>query len=393
MVALIYALVEAGFRNTRYVSPLKLLFNVRLGCQSEVAQLYTVWLVSIPARRAGAHKITTYVTYTTQTLEESPKGIRYREARPAGKMVTTVERRRQQNRLAQRRYRQRRRQIATDPIFQTTSNAAGSVLMPTPLLVEIPEIPETPEQSPPWSAFAPATVDSTKSFCELVADSANLLLGGLGTINMDDVEVPSSFVASRRTGSPPTLTEVVEVLSKSRVYTRASSSSIDTHSTDPASQGNNRNADTDKCRRGWVAPLHMAAGKGQDKIIRTLLQHNADCNLRDGDGLTPLLHAVIGNYPETVTLLLSHGARIELVDRQNRSALHWATAQKQEAVLRILLEHCGERPPTMDKYDDNGMTPLHIAVDGDFEAGVQLLLQFGASVHCQVRQCAIDDVA
>lgn len=135
----------------------------------------------------------------------------------------------------------------------------------------------------------------------------------------------------------------------------------------------------------------MAARKGRDKIVRTLLQHNADCNLRDGDGLTPLLHAVIGGYPETVTLLLSHGARIELVDDQSRTALHWAAAQKQGAALRSLLENSGDKSPIIDKYDDSGMTPLHIAVDGDFEAGVQLLLQFGASVHCQVRQCAIDD--
>ncbi|KAI0860059.1 ankyrin repeat-containing domain protein [Xylaria cubensis] len=298
-------------------------------------------------------------------------------------MATTIERRRQQNRLAQRRYRQRRRQTTTNTILQTSFNVTSSIFIPTPLSAEAAR---ASEQSSPWSTYAPATIDSTKSFCELVADSANILLGGLGTINMDDVELPKSFVADRRTrssGAPPTLDEVVDVVSKSRVYSRASSFGIDANKTD--SFGTGGDADANTLRKGWVTPLHMAARKGRDNIVRTLLQHNADCNQRDGNGLTPLLHAVIGGCRETVTLLLSHGARVELVDRQSRSALHWAAAQKQEAVLRVLLQNGGDRPSAMNKCDDSGMTPLHIAVDSDFEAGVQLLLQFGASVSGQVR--------
>ncbi|KAI0444118.1 hypothetical protein F4803DRAFT_279988 [Xylaria telfairii] len=183
-----------------------------------------------------------------------------------------MERRREQNRLAQRRYRQRRRQIVNNAIFQIPSNDIGVALIPGPPPIEDPK---TPEQRRSWSTYAPATVDPTKSFCELVADSANLLLGGLSTINMDDVELPSSLIAGRRTGSSgpsgpsgpsPTPAEVVEMLSKSKVYTRTPPSRINAYSKNPASQENNRNADTDKAHKGWVAPLHMAAREGRDKI-------------------------------------------------------------------------------------------------------------------------------
>lgn len=297
-------------------------------------------------------------------------------------------------------------------VFPAPSNSATrssvSVSLPTPpppppapptpdcAAVALPEQPpsEPSEPSTYTSSYASPAVGTSKSFCDLIADGANLLLDGLGTIDMDDVELPSAFFAAHQPGSShpsPTHAEVIEALSRSRVYTRAPSLGIPVDSVDPANsvtQGENGNSadaetSTEKRRRdkGWVTPLHMAARKGQDKIVRTLLQHNADCNLRDGDGLTPLLRAVVAGHCEIVSLLLSHGACIDLVDQQSRSALHWATVQKQEAVLRVLLEHGGGGSPLVNNYDDDGMTSLHIAVDHGFDAGVQLLLQFGASVH------------
>ncbi len=250
-------------------------------------------------------------------------------------------------------------------------------------------------QPPPaLPVYPPATVDSTKTFCALIADGANLLLDGLGDIDMSDVELPASFFAARHPSSSrpsPTPGEVVEALSKSIVYTRPpiptpSSSAV---SEQGAPTGSLRadaergsSVDSERGRRSWVAPLHMAARKGQDNIVRTLLQYNADCNQEDGDGLTPLLHATMGGYSEIVGMLLSRGARIDLVDGRNRSALHWATIQQQEAVLRLLLENGGDKPTVLNQHDSSGMTPLHIAVSDGFEAGVHLLLQVGASVNC-----------
>ncbi|TVY81914.1 Ankyrin repeat and protein kinase domain-containing protein [Lachnellula suecica] len=140
---------------------------------------------------------------------------------------------------------------------------------------------------------------------------------------------------------------------------------------------------------GWLSPLHIAAQKGHNGIARVLLQHNTDCNERDSDGLTPLVHAAVGGYEEVVDLLLSRSARICTLDNQGRSVLHWAVVHRREDVLRILLNHCttntGERR-MLDGYDNEGKTPLHMAIDTGFEAGVQILLDFGANVHFRARK-------
>ncbi|EAT76540.1 hypothetical protein SNOG_15961 [Parastagonospora nodorum SN15] len=50
----------------------------------------------------------------------------------------------------------------------------------------------------------------------------------------------------------------------------------------------------------WLSPLHMASLKGQTRITRILLEHNADCNEQDSDGHTPLMHAVMSGSEEMI---------------------------------------------------------------------------------------------
>ena len=131
---------------------------------------------------------------------------------------------------------------------------------------------------------------------------------------------------------------------------------------------------------GWLSPLHIAAQKGHNRIARILLQHIIDCNEKDSDGLTPIMHAIIGGHEDVVRSLLSYGARLGDVDGLQRpSALHYAVLHRRETLLRVLLNHCVDERALIDSYDDFGRTPLHIAIDTDFETGVLLLLQFGAN--------------
>lgn len=138
---------------------------------------------------------------------------------------------------------------------------------------------------------------------------------------------------------------------------------------------------------GWQNPLHMAAAKGDDRIVRILLQHNIDCNEKDGDGLTPLIHATIGGYDDVVRSLLLHGATISTDDSQHcQSALHWAIVHRRESVLKILLDWCVTQQTAIDIYDEAGRTPLHTAVDTGYAVGVQLLLQLGANARYRTRK-------
>ncbi|OGM43542.1 hypothetical protein ABOM_008046 [Aspergillus bombycis] len=131
----------------------------------------------------------------------------------------------------------------------------------------------------------------------------------------------------------------------------------------------------------WKSPLHVAAQEGYGGIVQLLLEHNADCNEKDSDGLTPLAHAIRGDHEAAVRLLLSHGARLDYTDGPGCSVFHCAVIHRREALLRLFANHCAANLALLDALDVEGMTPLHRAVVTNFEAGVRILLHHGASVH------------
>lgn len=142
---------------------------------------------------------------------------------------------------------------------------------------------------------------------------------------------------------------------------------------------------------GWLSTLHIAAQKGHNRIVRVLMQHQVNCNVKDSDGRTPLMHAVIEDHEAVVVSLLAYGARVGERDCVWRSALHWAVWHRRESILRILLKHHSERERDLDidTYDENGWTSLHIAVERGFEMGVLMLMQCGANLHSKARKCPL----
>ncbi|KAJ9490716.1 hypothetical protein VN97_g2508 [Penicillium thymicola] len=142
--------------------------------------------------------------------------------------------------------------------------------------------------------------------------------------------------------------------------------------------------------KGWIGTLHIAAQKGHEKIVRVLLlQGDIDANNQDSDGRTPLVHAVIENHDSIVRLLLSHGARIGVYDCDGRSALHWTVLHHRLEILKQLLEHRAKYEPGLDidVYDNYGWTPLHMSVNRAFEAGILMLLQEGADINAKAHKC------
>jgi len=129
-----------------------------------------------------------------------------------------------------------------------------------------------------------------------------------------------------------------------------------------------------------ASTLHTAVQKGNGRIVRLLLEHGADCNSKDAAGFTPLLHATIGGYEEVTDLLLSYGAGYQHVDDCHRSALHWAVIHGRERLLQKLLKHCAGNCALVNGYTIEGRTALHIAVEMGFEPAVELLLEHGAKI-------------
>lgn len=131
----------------------------------------------------------------------------------------------------------------------------------------------------------------------------------------------------------------------------------------------------------WVGALHIAVQRGHIRILRILLQHGVDCNQKDGEGLTPLIHSIISNHEDVLSSLIQNGARVCETDNHSRNALHWAILQRQEVLLKVLLKYCSGDQIAMERRDSAGRTPLHTAVDIGFEAGVCILLEYGADLN------------
>ena len=134
----------------------------------------------------------------------------------------------------------------------------------------------------------------------------------------------------------------------------------------------------------WGTPLHSASFGGHLQVVRYLLQHGVNVNVRDSENDTPLLLASFKGHLDVVQCLLKHGADMNLLDFEHAAPLTWAAHFGHVNVVRLLLEHKAE----VNTQDNNGWTPLHDVMQGDrFNAEraqiVRLLLKHGANPNAR----------
>ncbi len=177
-------------------------------------------------------------------------------------------------------------------------------------------------------------------------------------------------------------------------------------------------ANVNQADRHGDTALILAALWGHTEIARMLIEAGADINHTNNNGDTALWLAADYGKTETVRLLIEHGAKLpsisqpiqkirgilrklidndsivevilgntksigELVDQApqayntdqaSKTALHWAVAQGNDAIVRLLLNHDFD----IDAQDEDGNTPLHVAACNDNLSTVKLLVACGA---------------
>ncbi|KAA3602837.1 MAG: hypothetical protein DWQ06_06595 [Calditrichaeota bacterium] len=126
---------------------------------------------------------------------------------------------------------------------------------------------------------------------------------------------------------------------------------------------------------GWTA-LHWAAFCGNVEIVKFLIEQKTEINVSDWSGKTPLFTAISYNFTEVAKILIKNGASSE-DKKSHASAIHFAVAQRNEEILKALLE-CGIDCNTKDKF---GRTPLHWAATNNSIGMVNLLIQNGAKTE------------
>jgi len=85
-----------------------------------------------------------------------------------------------------------------------------------------------------------------------------------------------------------------------------------------------------------VTPLMYAAKGDNNKIISLLLKHGAHINMVDYGGNTALIYAVINNNNLTVKLLLRNRADYNLKNKNYRTALTIANERSFKSIISII---------------------------------------------------------
>jgi uncharacterized protein len=128
-----------------------------------------------------------------------------------------------------------------------------------------------------------------------------------------------------------------------------------------------------------------------DEVLRALYRKDwaslqqlspEQVDMRDADGRTPLMHAILADdaEPSIVRLLIAHGADVNVADKAEYwTALHFAARDHNTEIVRQLLQ----AGAIVDPIDAFGNTPLWRAVmeaDSNLET-IRELLQHGANPH------------
>ena len=132
------------------------------------------------------------------------------------------------------------------------------------------------------------------------------------------------------------------------------------------------------------AALHSASLEGHLQIVRYLLRHVVDVNVRDSTNDTPLLLASWRGHIDVVQYLLEHGADVDLPDNDDSTPLTCAAYSGHVNVVRFLLEHNAD----VNSQDKEGCTPLHKVMHGyclqaERPQIVRLLLKHGANPNAR----------
>jgi ankyrin repeat protein len=169
---------------------------------------------------------------------------------------------------------------------------------------------------------------------------------------------------------------------------------------------------TDEQKKAFFeSALFSAATKGQGYKIHYLLDRGADINVQDRHGESLLHHlAFSGENFDTLKLLVEKGIDLELKDNAGETALDYAIGKRHEKIINYLQERGarGDVSKVRDEialfkaleagdidgvraYIRNGRdvniknndknTPLHIALENNYDAIVKLLLEEGADIH------------
>ena len=86
-------------------------------------------------------------------------------------------------------------------------------------------------------------------------------------------------------------------------------------------------------------PLHKAASNGHIETVKLLISKGADVNIKDENGWTPLHLATLNRHLKLVKLLVSKGANINTESDYAYTPLQFALSSKHTKIAEFLKSH------------------------------------------------------
>ena len=129
----------------------------------------------------------------------------------------------------------------------------------------------------------------------------------------------------------------------------------------------------------YVHQENRCAREGSENLCRLLLEHNADVNIQEKHGFTPLHWCAFKGYENLCRLLLEHNADVNIQDKDGSTPLHLSARRNRDCskIIDLLVKYGVQN---INIHDAEGLTPLQLAVRHGNSQAVKKLVDLGADV-------------
>ena len=142
---------------------------------------------------------------------------------------------------------------------------------------------------------------------------------------------------------------------------------------------NNPDAEVDVRDENGMTPLMFAAATGHTECAEMLLGAGADVAARDNVGMTPLLFAALEGRMDALKLLLSKGSDMQASTKGGWTPLLLAVGHRHTGMAQFLMQSGAN----VNATNIEEASPLHVAATNNHCVMVELLIVHGASLEAE----------